>query len=90
MHGLDVMDIHLSQAQVNAQPLLPVQHVVCYLTEIHPVQLQVQVRAGTGREGLHIAPISFTFIILAIRQHRGPEALMSYLNHTSGCHSVGL
>ena len=59
VHGLDVMDVHLSQAQVSAQPLLPVQHVVCYLTEVHPVQLQLQVRAGTGREGLHIARNSY-------------------------------
>ena len=60
MHGLDVMDVHLSQAQVSAQPLLPVQHVVCYLTQIclhssmTPVQLPLEVRAYARRDGPHI------------------------------------
>ena len=37
-----VMYIHSSQSKVI---LLPVQHVVCYLNEVIPAQLQ-----GTGRE----------------------------------------
>jgi hypothetical protein len=41
---------------VNTEPHLPVQHVVCYLNEVAvnsivPVQLLIQVRVGTGREG---------------------------------------
>ena len=62
VHGLDVMDVHLSQTQVSAQPLLPVQHVVCYLTEVPPVQLQLQVRAGTGRESRQVTWRSYARI----------------------------
>ena len=56
---LDIMYIHLSQSQVGTQLLLPVQHVVCYLNEVPlslivPVQLLVQERAGTGRDGPHV------------------------------------
>ena len=36
---------------MSAELLLPVQHVVCYLNEVIPVQLLLQVREGTGREG---------------------------------------
>ena len=51
MIGLDVMYVDSSQSQVSAELLLPVQHVVCYLNEVIPVQLLLQVREGTGREG---------------------------------------
>ena len=56
---LDVMNVHHSQSEVGAQLFLPVQHVVCYLNEvllsfIVPVQLLVQERVGTGREGWKI------------------------------------
>ena len=54
MFGLDVMNVHSSQSQVSAELLLPVQHVVCYLNEVIPVQLLPQVRKGTGREGCGI------------------------------------
>ena len=53
--GLDVMYLHSSQSQVSAELLLPVQHVMCYLNEVIPVQLLLQVREGTGREGRGIA-----------------------------------
>ena len=36
---------------MSAELLLPVQHVVCCLNEVIPVQLLLQVREGTGREG---------------------------------------
>ena len=56
---LDVMNVHHSQSEVGAQLLFPVQHVVCYLNEVPlslivPVQLLLQERAGTGREGRKI------------------------------------
>ena len=56
---LDVMHVNNSQSQARAQPLLPVQHVVCYLNEVFlsiivPVQQLLQERAGTGREGPHV------------------------------------
>ena len=56
----DVVDINVSESQVSGERLLPVQHVVGYLTQVlvHSlmavIQLQLQVRAGTGREGRHV------------------------------------
>ena len=56
----DVVHVHHSQSQARAQLLLPVQHVVCYLNEVPvhslivPVQLLLQERVGTGREGPHV------------------------------------
>jgi hypothetical protein len=50
------MCVHSSQSKMSAELLLPVQHVVCYLSEVPvhslmvPVQLLLQVRADTGRE----------------------------------------
>ena len=57
VHLLDVVGIHGSEFQVSGQLLLPVQHVVGNLAQVFlhlampPVQLQLQVGAGGGREG---------------------------------------
>ena len=54
------MDISGGEVQVSGELFFPVQHVVCYLTQVlvYPfmaiVQLQLQVGTGTGREGQHI------------------------------------
>lgn len=56
MLGLAVMYVFPSQLQVRAQLLFPVNHFACYSNEVPlhiivPVQLLLQVRVGTGREG---------------------------------------
>ena len=51
MFGLDVMHIQVSQSQVSAKPLLPVQHGVCYHNEVNvPVHWIIQVRASSVRQ----------------------------------------